>query len=80
MVLLITTDTGVVQIKARGHKLTDRVALGNRWGRSCYRVQRESLTKVAELVSLPYAQYARLILKVSHNLGANLSLMFFGLT
>jgi D-alanyl-D-alanine carboxypeptidase/D-alanyl-D-alanine-endopeptidase (penicillin-binding protein 4) len=36
--------------------------------------------KVAELVSLPYAQYARLILKVSHNLGANLSLMLFGLT
>jgi D-alanyl-D-alanine carboxypeptidase len=37
-------------------------------------------TKRAELVSLPYAQYARLILKVSHNLGANLSLMLFGLT
>lgn len=36
--------------------------------------------KVAELVSLPYAQYARLILKVSHNLGANVSLMLFGLT
>ena len=36
--------------------------------------------KVAELVSLPYGQYARLILKVSHNLGANLSLMLFGLT
>lgn len=36
--------------------------------------------KVAELVSLPYAQYARLILKVSHNLGANMSLMLFGLT
>ena len=36
--------------------------------------------KVAELVSLPYSQYARLILKVSHNLGANLSLVLFGLT
>ena len=36
--------------------------------------------KVAELVSLPYSQYARLILKVSHNLGANMSLMLFGLT
>ncbi len=35
--------------------------------------------KVAELVSLPYSQYSRLILKVSHNLGANLSLMLFGL-
>ena len=37
-------------------------------------------TKVAEFVSLPYSQYTRLILKVSHNLGANLSLMLFGLT
>jgi PBP4 family serine-type D-alanyl-D-alanine carboxypeptidase len=37
-------------------------------------------TKVAELVSAPYAQYSKLILKVSHNLGANLSLMLFGLT
>lgn len=36
--------------------------------------------KVAEFVSLPYSQYTRLILKVSHNLGANLSLMLFGLT
>lgn len=36
--------------------------------------------KVAEFVSLPYGQYARLILKVSHNLGANLSLMLHGLT
>jgi D-alanyl-D-alanine carboxypeptidase/D-alanyl-D-alanine-endopeptidase (penicillin-binding protein 4) len=36
--------------------------------------------KVAELVSLPYSEYSKLILKVSHNLGANLSLMLFGLT
>ena len=36
-------------------------------------------TQVAQLVSAPYAQYAKLILKVSHNLGANLSLMLFGL-
>ena len=35
--------------------------------------------KVAELVSAPYAQYSKLILKLSHNLGANLSLMLFGL-
>lgn len=35
--------------------------------------------QVAELVSAPYAQYSKLILKVSHNLGANLSLMLFGL-
>jgi D-alanyl-D-alanine carboxypeptidase len=34
--------------------------------------------KVAELVSAPYEQYSKLILKVSHNLGANLSLMLFG--
>jgi D-alanyl-D-alanine carboxypeptidase len=35
--------------------------------------------KVAELVSAPYSQYTKLILKISHNLGANLSLMLFGL-
>jgi PBP4 family serine-type D-alanyl-D-alanine carboxypeptidase len=34
---------------------------------------------VAQLVSPPYSEYARLILKVSLNLGANLSLMLFGL-
>ncbi|MFO1059160.1 MAG: D-alanyl-D-alanine carboxypeptidase [Dongiaceae bacterium] len=39
----------------------------------------EAATRVAALVSPPYAQYARLILKVSHNLGANLSLMLVGL-
>ena len=37
-------------------------------------------TRVARFVSPPYAQYAKLILKVSHNLGANLSLMYAGLT
>jgi PBP4 family serine-type D-alanyl-D-alanine carboxypeptidase len=36
-------------------------------------------TRVAEFVSPPYAEYAKLILKVSLNLGANLSLMLFGL-
>jgi D-alanyl-D-alanine carboxypeptidase/D-alanyl-D-alanine-endopeptidase (penicillin-binding protein 4) len=36
--------------------------------------------KVAEFVSPPYGEYANLILKVSHNLGANLSLMLHGLT
>jgi D-alanyl-D-alanine carboxypeptidase/D-alanyl-D-alanine-endopeptidase (penicillin-binding protein 4) len=36
-------------------------------------------TRVAEFISPPYAGYARLILKVSLNLGANLSLMLFGL-
>jgi PBP4 family serine-type D-alanyl-D-alanine carboxypeptidase len=36
-------------------------------------------TQVAELLSAPYAQYSKLILKVSHNLGANLSLILFGL-
>lgn len=40
----------------------------------------DAANRVAELVSLPYAQVARLILKVSHNLGANTSLMLFGLT
>jgi D-alanyl-D-alanine carboxypeptidase/D-alanyl-D-alanine-endopeptidase (penicillin-binding protein 4) len=37
-------------------------------------------TRVARFVSPTYAQYARLILKVSHNYGANLSLMYAGLT
>jgi PBP4 family serine-type D-alanyl-D-alanine carboxypeptidase len=36
-------------------------------------------TRVAEFVSPPYAQAAQLILKVSLNLGANLSLSLFGL-
>jgi D-alanyl-D-alanine carboxypeptidase/D-alanyl-D-alanine-endopeptidase (penicillin-binding protein 4) len=36
-------------------------------------------TRVAQFVSPPYAEYARLILKVSLNLGANLSLMLFAL-
>lgn len=36
--------------------------------------------QVARLTSPPYSEYARLILKVSHNLGANLSLVLFGLT
>ena len=35
--------------------------------------------QVAELVSAPYGQYSKLILKISHNLGANLSLMLFGI-
>jgi PBP4 family serine-type D-alanyl-D-alanine carboxypeptidase len=37
-------------------------------------------TRVAAFVSPPYAQDAKLILKVSLNLGANLSLSLFGLT
>jgi D-alanyl-D-alanine carboxypeptidase/D-alanyl-D-alanine-endopeptidase (penicillin-binding protein 4) len=37
-------------------------------------------TRVARFVSPPYAQDARLILKVSLNLGANLSLSLLGLT
>lgn len=37
-------------------------------------------TRVAAFVSPPYQDYAKLILKVSLNLGANLSLMLYGLT
>ena len=36
--------------------------------------------QVARFTSPPYSEYARLILKVSHNLGANMSLVLFGLT
>ena len=37
-------------------------------------------TKVAELIGLPYSTDARLILKVSYNMGADTSLLLFGLT
>jgi PBP4 family serine-type D-alanyl-D-alanine carboxypeptidase len=36
-------------------------------------------TRVAQLVSPPYSEFAKLVLKVSLNLGANLSLLHFGL-
>lgn len=36
--------------------------------------------KVTELVSPPYSQYAKWILKVSYNIGADTSLVLFGLT
>jgi D-alanyl-D-alanine carboxypeptidase len=36
--------------------------------------------KIAELTGLPYGDYARLILKVSYNIGADTSLLLFGLT
>ncbi len=37
-------------------------------------------TRVAELVSLPYSEYIKLILKVSYNIGADTSLVLYGLT
>ena len=37
-------------------------------------------TQVAEYVSPPFSEYAKLVLKVSHNYGANLSLILYGLT
>lgn len=37
-------------------------------------------TKVAELVGMPYSDYAKFILKVSYNIGADTSLLLFGLT
>ena len=37
-------------------------------------------TRVAELVSAPYRDFAKHILKVSYNIGADTSLMLFGLT
>lgn len=39
-----------------------------------------SATQVASFTSLPYSEFAKLILKVSLNTGANLSLMYQGLT
>lgn len=38
----------------------------------------EKTTRVAELVSSPYKDYAKLILKVSYNIGADTSLVLFG--
>jgi PBP4 family serine-type D-alanyl-D-alanine carboxypeptidase len=37
-------------------------------------------TLLAQYVSPPFSEYAKLVLKVSHNYGANLSLILFGLT
>jgi D-alanyl-D-alanine carboxypeptidase len=37
-------------------------------------------TKVAELISPPYSEYAKWILKVSYNIGADTSLVLYGLT
>lgn len=37
-------------------------------------------TKVTELVSQPYVEYAKWILKVSYNIGADTSLVLYGLT
>lgn len=37
-------------------------------------------TRLAEYVSPPFSEYTKLILKVSHNYGSNLSLALFGLT
>ncbi|MGI8486043.1 MAG: D-alanyl-D-alanine carboxypeptidase/D-alanyl-D-alanine-endopeptidase, partial [Thermomicrobiales bacterium] len=39
----------------------------------------EPESRVGEFISPPYSEYVKLILKVSLNLGANLSLMLFGL-
>jgi D-alanyl-D-alanine carboxypeptidase/D-alanyl-D-alanine-endopeptidase (penicillin-binding protein 4) len=52
----------------------------NRTGRLPARRAYRTATRVARYVSPPYSEYAKLILKVSHNYGANLSLMYAGLT
>lgn len=36
--------------------------------------------KLAELIGLPYSEYAKYILRVSYNIGADISLMLYGLT
>ena len=59
----------------------DAAAVGpNRTGRLPARRAYPAATRVARFVSPPYSEYAKLILKVSHNYGANLSLMYAGLT
>lgn len=37
-------------------------------------------TKVAELTGMPYSDYAKFILKISYNIGADTSLVLYGLT
>jgi D-alanyl-D-alanine carboxypeptidase/D-alanyl-D-alanine-endopeptidase (penicillin-binding protein 4) len=71
--------TFIEALKRAGVTVTARIVAANP---SCKLPPPDSYpadTQVAELVSAPYAQYSKLILKVSHNLGANLSLMLFGL-
>jgi D-alanyl-D-alanine carboxypeptidase len=44
--------------------------------KDCYKAQ----ARVAELVGMPYKEDAKLVMKVSYNLGADTSLMLWGLT
>jgi D-alanyl-D-alanine carboxypeptidase len=40
----------------------------------------KSNTMVAKLIGLPYSEDAKLVLKISYNIGANISLLLYGLT
>jgi D-alanyl-D-alanine carboxypeptidase/D-alanyl-D-alanine-endopeptidase (penicillin-binding protein 4) len=73
--------TAFLEALQRAGVVVDAAAVaGNPAGRLPPPGAYDASMEVARLVSPPYSDYARLILKVSHNLGANLSLMLFGLT
>jgi len=63
-----------------GVSVNARAVAPNRVGRLPAPDAYLSWTKVAELVSLPYRDYAKHIMKVSYNIGADTSLLLFGLT
>ena len=73
-VLIEALEREGVAVDARGGRARTRPA-GSRRGGPIPRA-----TRVARFVSPPYSEYAKLILKVSHNYGANLSLMYAGLS
>lgn len=67
-------------LKAAGVRVDAPVVAPNPVQRLPARGDERGAVRVAELVSHPYRDYARHILKVSYNIGADTSLVLFGLT
>ena len=67
-------------LEGEGVEVDAPVVGPNRTGRLPARRAYHAATRAARFVSPPYSEYAKLILKVSHNYGANLSLLYAGLT
>jgi D-alanyl-D-alanine carboxypeptidase len=70
----------IESLKKAGVKVTANAVGQNASDKLPPRDSYASEANVAELVSPPYAQYAKWILKVSYNIGADTSLVLFGLT
>jgi len=66
-------------LERAGISLASTTVASNQMGSLLYSESYSPDALVAQFVSAPYSEYAKLILKVSLNLGANLSLMLFGL-